>query len=150
MNAKIVGAALVLVFLAGCQATGENADQRALLQLSVNRQKWSGRAIHDYAFDYDLAAMARTPPVHIVVRGGAVNSVTDRNTGAVYPSAGFPTVDSLFALVARLITTPDANLRLMVRVDYNSSLGYPTVIEGLSDLPDAGYVITISNLLEGP
>ena len=146
MRTPFVRVLLISAALLGCRASDENASQAALLQLSANRQKWDGEAIHDYSFDYDLAAMVLARPLHIEVRADTVNAVTNRESGALYPNAGNPTVDSLFARVAALIAHPDAG----VRIQYNAALGFPESISSGSNIPDTGYTITITNLTRAP
>jgi hypothetical protein len=146
MKTNLVGAVLVTLILSACRAMGEDPTQTALLQLSVNRQKWVAEAIHDYSFDSDLTAMVFSPPLHIEVRGDTVNRVTDRATGAVYGNAGYPTVDSLFAHVLQLISSPHSDLS----VQYNLAIGYPTRIEVNSSIPDAGSVVAITNFQRAP
>jgi hypothetical protein len=146
MNTKLVSSLLVMAVLIGCHGFVEDPTQQALYQLSVNRQKWQNKQIHDYSFDYDLAAMIMSHPLRIVVRSDTVSQVTDRQTGAVYTNAGNPTVDSLFAHAARLIANPDAG----IRIQYNAPLGFPESITSNASVPDASYTITVSNLLLTP
>jgi len=146
MKTQFVGAVLVAVSLFGCGGTGENPTQTALLQLSVSRQKWSSQAIHDYSFDYDHNAMIFFPRLHIEVLGDTVNRATDRDTGTIYTNAGVPTVDSLFARVLELISSPHSDLS----VQYNLALGYPTRIVVDSTIPDAGSTIAVSNFQRAP
>ena len=146
MKTQFVGAVLVAVSLFGCGGTGENPTQTALLQLSVSRQKWSAQAIHDYSFDYDHNAMIFFPRLHIEVLGDTVNRATDRDTGTIYTNAGIPTVDSLFARVLELISSPHSDLS----VQYNLALGYPTRIVVDSTIPDAGSTIAITNFQRAP
>ena len=146
MKTQFVGAVLVAVSLFGCGGTGENPTQTALLQLSVSRQKWSTQAIHDYSFDYDHNAMIFFPRLHIEVLGDTVNRATDRDTGTIYTNAGVPTVDSLFARVLELISSPHSDLS----VQYNLALGYPTRIVVDSTIPDAGSTIAITNFQRAP
>ena len=141
MKTGLVGAVIVAVVLSGCQATEENPNQAALLQLLENRQKWNAEAIHAYSFDYDRIANIFTHPVHIEVVGGNVNRVTDRATGAVYSNAGVPTVDSLFAEIERAI--PDRNGS--VSAEYDVTLGYPNAISLGSNIPDMGTTESITN-----
>jgi hypothetical protein len=146
MKTQFVGAVLVAVSLFGCGGTGENPTQTALLQFSVSRQKWSAQAIHDYSFDYDHNAMIFFPRLHIEVLGDTVNRATDRDTGTIYTNAGVPTVDSLFARVLELISSPHSDLS----VQYNLALGYPTRIVVDSTIPDAGSTIAITNFQRAP
>ena len=146
MKTQLVGAVLVAVTLFGCGGMGEDPTQTALLQLSVSRQTWSAQAIHAYSFDYDRTAMIFSPRLHIEVLGDTVNRTTDRDTGAVYANAGAPTVDSLFARVLQLISSPHSDLS----VQYNLAIGYPTRIVVDSTIPDAGSVVAITNFQRAP
>jgi len=146
VKTRLVGAVLVALTLSGCGGMGEDPNQRALLQLSVSRQTWSAQAIHAYSFDYDHTAMIFFPRLHIEVLGDTVNRATDRDTGAVYANAGVPTVDSLFARVQELITSPHSDLS----VQYNLALGYPTRIVVDSTIPDAGSTIAVTNFQRTP
>jgi Family of unknown function (DUF6174) len=146
MKTRLVGAVLVALTLFGCGGMGEDPNQRALLQLSVSRQTWSAQAIHAYSFDYDHTAMIFFPRLHIEVLADTVNRATDRDTGAVYANAGVPTVDSLFARVQELITSPHSDLS----VQYNLALGYPTRIVVDSTIPDAGSTIAVTNFQRAP
>ena len=146
MKTHLVGALLAAVLLSACGVMGEDPGQRALLQLSVSRQKWSAQAIHDYSFDYDHSAMIFFSRLHIEVLGDTVNRATDRDTGAVYATAGVPTVDSLFARVLQLISSPHSDLS----VQYNLALGYPTRIVVDSAIADAGSTIAVTNFQRAP
>lgn len=144
MKTRVVSVLLVVASLAGCGGTEESLTDAALLQLSVHRQKWAAEGIHNYSFDYDLTAMAYSPPVHIEVRNDLVTQVTDRNSGAVYTNSGAPTVDSLFARVETMIRSPGAD----VTVTYDAQIGFPAKIENASTIPDAGSTATVSNFVE--
>lgn len=146
MRTQFVGAVLVAVTLCGCGGMGEDPTQTALLQLSVSRQKWSAQAIRDYSFDYDRTAMIFSPRLHIDVLGDTVNRATDRDTGAVYANAGVPTVDSLFARVLQLISSPHSDLS----VQYNLAIGYPSRIVVDSTIADAGSIVAVTNFQRTP
>ena len=146
MKTRLVGAVLVALTLSGCGGMGEDPSQRALLQLSVSRQTWSAQAIHAYSFDYDRTTMIFSPRLHIEVLGDTVNRATDRDTGAVYANAGVPTVDSLFARIQQLISTPHSDLS----VQYNLAIGYPTRIVVDSTVPDAGSIVAVTNFQRTP
>jgi hypothetical protein len=145
MRTSIVGA-VIMVVLSACQAMEENPNLAAQLQLVENRQKWSAQTIHAYSFDYDRISNAFSLPVHIEVSGDKVARVTDRTTGVVYPNAGYPTVDSLFAEIERAI--PNRNGR--VSATYDTTLGYPTVVSIGSNIPDTGNFETVTNFLKTP
>ena len=146
MRTKIVSLILIAASLTGCGGTDESPLDTALLQLSVNRQKWNAAAVHNYSFDYDFTAMVFSPPVHIEVVNDLVTKVTDRGTGAIYPNTRAPTVDSLFARVEQLIRSPEPN----VRVTYDSQLGFPGKIEESSTIPDTGSTATVTNFQQTP
>ena len=146
MRTRVVSLLLVIVSLTACGGTDESPLDGALFQLSLHRQKWAAEGIHNYSFDYDLTAMAISPPVHIEVRNDLVTQVTDRNSGAVYTNSGAPTVDSLFARVEAMIRNPNAD----VRVTYDTQLGFPAKIENATMIPDAGSTATVSNFLQVP
>jgi uncharacterized protein DUF6174 len=146
MKTSIVCLFLLGVVLQGCGGFDEDPRQQALYQLTANRQKWKSQSIHDYSFDYDVSSMLASRPLRIDVRSDTVNHVTDRLTGAVYANDGNPTVDSLFARVEQVISTPDIGLR----IQYNAPLGFPELIHQASTIPDTGYTITVSNFLRVP
>jgi hypothetical protein len=146
MKTQLVGTVLVAVTLFGCGGLGEDPTQTALLELSVSRQKWSAQAIHDYSFDYDRTTIIFFRRLHIEVLGDTVNRASNRDTGAVYANAGVPTVDSLFARVLELISSPHSDLS----VQYSLGLGYPTRIVVDSTIPDAGSTIAIANFQRAP
>lgn len=141
MNTRFVGLAGLAFVFAACNSMDADNKTSARIQLALNRQKWSAAAIHDYSFDYDLDAMILSHPLHIEVLADTVNRVTDRQTGAVYSNAGIQTVDSLFTRIAALLSSPDVN----PTIEYNQLAGYPSRINTLTNIPDMGYVIIISN-----
>src|SRR5438045_9565163 len=91
MRTKLVSVLLLGAFTAACRTSGESPRDAALLQLSVNRQKWSTAAVHNYSFDYDFTANAFSPPLHITVQSHPVTRVTDSSAGAAYSYPGAPT-----------------------------------------------------------
>src|SRR5256714_6427365 len=146
MKIKFVGVLIVAVLLAGCRGQDETPLHTALFQLSAHRQKWAAEGVHDYSFDYDVTAMAYSPPVHIEVHNDLVTQVTDRNSGVVYSNSGAPTVDSLFVRVEAMIRNPSADMR----VTYDPQLGFPAKIENASLIPDTGSLTTVTNLQQSP
>lgn len=146
MKTLFVSAFLSLVFAGACTSINDSATNTALLQLGTNRERWQSKGIHDYAFDYDFAAMIQTRPLHIEVRADTVNHVTDRVTGETLPNPGNPTVDSLFARVSSLIAHPSNG----IRIEYNGALGFPESITSGTNVPDTGYTITVTNLAAQP
>ena len=146
MRTKLVRVLLFGAFTAACRTSGESPRDAALLQLSVNRQKWSTAAVHNYSFDYDFTANAFSPPVHITVQSDLVTRVTDRSSGAVYSNSGAPTVDTLFTRVDNLIRNPSTD----VIVTYDGQLGFPAKIEQPSSIPDASTVTSVTNFQSSP
>jgi len=146
MKKSFVSVLIAAVIVAGCGTTTESPTDAALFQLSLNRQKWATQGVHDYSFDYDLAAMIFAPPVHIDVQNDLVTKVTDRTSGAVYSNSGAPTVDSLFARVESMIRNPSADMR----VTYDAQLGFPAKIENASRIPDTGSTAKVTNFQKVP
>jgi hypothetical protein len=109
-----------------CSITEPSGRVAESLDLSRNRQRWTSAGLHDYEFDYQLSCFCApdaTEPVHIVVRGDVVASVTRRRDGlpAGTKYGGWPRVDELFADVARLLEQDAARLD----VTYDATYGYP-------------------------
>jgi hypothetical protein len=103
----------------------------------------NSRNIHSYSFDYTVyGGYPGRAPVRIEVRADTVLSVVARSAGAVLPSAGWPTVDSLFSEIAHGIAAGNDQLQ----VQYHSSLGYPVDIETNPHVGDGGLSINVENL----
>lgn len=130
------GAALVVVAACNSPLAPREQAERSLVR---HEAQWRAAAIHDYAFDYDLIAMARNPEVRIEVRGDTVAGVEDLATGASLPRAGWPTIDSVFAAARSALARPDDR----VTVTYDESRGYPTRVDVSTDVPDTGFSIVV-------
>ena len=146
MKPWIVGVVLTAGVVAGCGTDLQSPRDKALLQLSLNRQKWSAQGIHNYSFNYDFTANVFSPPLHVEVRNDLVSQVTDRSSGATYPNSTAPTVDSLFARVDTVIRTESAD----ITVTYDGQLGFPAKIEQPSNVPDGGSVTTVTSFQTVP
>lgn len=146
MKRWIVGVLLLTGVAVGCGTNAEGPREAALLQLSVNRQKWSAQGIHNYSFNYDFTANVFSPPLHVEVRNDLVTQVTDRSSGATYANSTAPTVDSLFARVETEIRSESA----AITVTYDGQLGFPAKIEQPSNIPDGGSVTTVTSFQTVP
>lgn len=107
--------------------------------LAQHQAKWHAAGVHAYAFDYDVIAMAQRPGVRIEVRGDTVARVVDRATGAELPTAGWPTIDSVFAEARAALARTEYHARVM----YDGTRGYPTRVEVVSDVPDTGFTLVV-------
>jgi hypothetical protein len=126
--------------LVSCTPTDPTFSNAA--QLALHRSEWQQQNIHSYSFDYSVyGGYPGQPPVRIEVRADTVLSVVARSTGAVLPSAGWPTVDSLFSEIAQGIAAGNDRLQ----VQYNSNLGYPVDIETNPHVGDGGLSINVEN-----
>jgi len=146
MKRWIVGVMFAAGVVVGCGTDLQSPRDTALLQLSLNRQKWSAQGIHNYSFNYDFTANVFSPPLHVEVRNDLVTQVTDRTTGATYANSTAPTVDTLFTRVETVIRNESAD----VTVTYDGQLGFPAKIEQPSSIPDGGSVTTVTSFQTVP
>lgn len=138
----IAGATIAAV--GGCHSSTSPSD--ALARTLARREaQWHAAGVHDYSFDFDVDAMVNSPPVRIDVRGDTVARVVVRATGAELSRAGWPTVDSLFGRARALI----GGAQYHPIVTFDATLGYPTLINAASDVPDTGYQIRVANFVAG-
>lgn len=119
----------IVLLTPACSITAPSGRAAQSLDLERNRLRWASARLHDYEFDYQLSCFCApdaTEPVHIVVRGDVVESVTRRRDGlpAGTRYGGWPRVDELFADVARRIEQNAARLD----VSYEATYGYPQKI----------------------
>lgn len=126
-RARLAAVGLVAL-LASCSITepGRGGDAG---ELARNRQKWASAGLHDYEFDYQLScfcAPETTEPVHVMVRGDQLASVSRNRDGlpALRQYGMWPTVPALFDDVQRLIDQKSDRLE----VTYDPTYGYPRSI----------------------
>lgn len=139
----------VATLLAACSgSTDPNGFAR--VELARHRSQWQAAALHSYDFDYQFSAMIASPapqPVRISVRADTVARVVSVPTGdevtLVFP---WPTIDVLFDRAAQALASPDDR----PTITYDAQLGYPTSINALSRVPDAGWSATATNLAPAP
>lgn len=143
-SARLVVALAAL--LAACGSSNDpNAFARA--ELSRHRTQWHSAALHDYAYDFQIAANlapAVTQPVRITVTADHVTRVVNRFSGAevsitAYP---WPTIDDLFDRADQALASGD----VLVTITYDATLGYPTHIVVPERTPDSGWSATAGNL----
>jgi hypothetical protein len=127
-RARLAVLGTIALLLSSCSITepGRGAEVK---ELARNRQKWASAGLHDYEFDYQLACFCvpdATEPVHIVVRGDQVSTVTRSRDGlaAIRQYGAWPTVPALFDDVQRLIDQKSERLE----VTYDPTYGYPRSI----------------------
>jgi hypothetical protein len=114
--------------------------------LDEARQHWVEKGISSYTLtvsqDCFCVEEARGP-FRVVVRNGAVVSVTDPATGAPRTASEFVplTVEELFARIEEAMAAGTRELE----VEYDRDLGYPVeIVINRSGIPvDAGMVITV-------
>ncbi|MEX2582350.1 MAG: DUF6174 domain-containing protein [Gemmatimonadota bacterium] len=128
----------------GCAAptpAGPVTDLRTALA------RWEAAAPSEYRFDFQRICEclpAWTDPVTIEVRNQDVVSVVSRNSGEPVDLDGtvrWYAIEELFTLIEAI----DAEGQRLI-VDYHAS-GYPLRIEVGTPANDAGYVLTIGNLV---
>ena len=139
---SLVGGAMLAA--PGCHSSTEPGGSQ-LVELARREAQWQAQGIHDYAFDYDVAAMAPTRPARVYVRADQVVRVVDRTTGAELALEHWPTIDSLFTEAVQVIQ----NHMYHPVITYDSQRGFPSQIKGVSDVPDVGFTETVSNFVTG-
>ena len=99
MSGRSLRLAVLALVLCGCSTVEPDDSGLSRQDFLLHRALWQSRHFHNYAFDYDIQAMAMHPPVRIEVRADVVSRVVNRETGAELTSAGWPTIDGLFAKI---------------------------------------------------
>jgi hypothetical protein len=134
-----------LAMLAACTALVSCDDPTAPERLSSAEARWE-RAGHDsYSFTAEHSCFCiddARGPVRIVVRDGAIVSVTMISTGASVADPLWFTIDDLFDLVR------DELERLPERLDveYDRALGFPVRIDYGTPENDGGGTIHVRQL----
>jgi len=115
-RAGLLAAALAVM---ACENTFESSAQREL---------WEKQGIRDYQFQYFVACFCGFTgpnPALITVRGGVVTKVEYVDApGTVAGVNGWPTIDSLFAIVDRARASKAA----VLDVDFDETYHYPESI----------------------
>jgi hypothetical protein len=117
----------LLPLLSGCVIfSSDEGDLQE--ELDIHRALWEGAAITDYGMRFQRrclnCATVFLVPVHITVSDGAINEVTDVDTGqpaAPEVVATLRTIDELFAFIQTAI---DQNA-VEIDINYEHVLGYP-------------------------
>lgn len=109
----------VALAAAGCENTFESHEQREL---------WKEQGIRDYQFQYFVSCFCGFTgpnPALITVQNGVVTKVENPDSPAAVANVnGWPTIDSLFAIVDRARESKAA----LLDVDYDETYHYPEVI----------------------
>ncbi len=140
MRSLRVALALILA-AAGCSSP---LDPGEALGLANARAQWEERPFADYSFDMRRASLeVQTGPVRAIVRQGVIVSATLVETGdAVDPAVWF-TIEQLFEFIPHWAKGDGVD---DVTVEYDPSLGFPSLIEVRSEDFDAGDTFTITNV----
>jgi hypothetical protein len=132
-----------------CSITEPSSRATDQLELTRNRQRWSGAGIHAYTFDYQLlcfCAPVATEPVRITVRQDAVVAVVFQRDGVPTGTTfgGWPRVEDLFDDIQSRLDQKAAR----VTVEYDPTYGYPrsVVVDVAAMAADDEYSRTASNL----
>jgi hypothetical protein len=109
-----------LVLIAGCESAVES---------KVEQQQWAELGIRNYQYEFSVSCFcgfAGPNPARITVRNGLVTKVEPTDGGAAVSGslAGWPTVDSLFAIVDRAKGGNPASLS----VEYDETYHFPKSI----------------------
>jgi uncharacterized protein DUF6174 len=132
IGAGSAGLLLAGLLAVGCQSpTGDSGEPDSeIARLERNAALWHSQGVTSYRFEYRHVCFCPPPytdPVTIVVRNGAIASVTYLGNGQPVPDAILPhylTVDQLFAL-GRQALKQAASTTLA----YDPRMGYPTRLE---------------------
>jgi hypothetical protein len=114
----------------GSPTDGSGVPRTERERFEQNLAVWRAQGISDYRFEYRhicFCAPSVTDPVAMVVRGGAVVSITYLTTGAPVPADRFDqflTVEELFELAGQALEEAAS-----VTIDYHPTLGYPTRVD---------------------
>jgi|GEM_PF-2347295 len=147
--AKTGAAAILALTLAAC-GEADSGSNTSIAQIDDNRAKWNRANIESYDFQYKVRCLCATKDRRLIVRGGRIERVDYKSTGAdttgdgqvlkhrnrngdytdddYYRDYGYYyeddyvyTIDSLFRLLR------DAHLDAhSVYVEYHPTFGYPT------------------------
>lgn len=127
-----------------------------MFELGRAERRWAARPFQDYSFEYQvscgLCSRFFVEWTRVSVANGHVVGVVYVASDSALPQeqwAYFPTVDTLFAWI-RSASHEDGMKD--VKVEYDPALGYPTLIETISDpyIPDAGHGESVRNLVAIP
>lgn len=137
--------------LHGCVSGYQRPDFAALQQdLKAARIRWTAAGILDYSFDFtQVAQPLLLPTIHVVVRGGTVESaeiVGGNPSGATPPTPG--TVETSFQTISKTLTRQQATSCPAVSASYDPGDGHPTSFSSANlqaNLADGGGSWTIQN-----
>ncbi len=131
---------------AGCGESGTDPLADGVLE---RYQMWFSRGIVDYSMDYVESCPScpaeRGDPVRLTVRGGVLTEVRSAEDGASLPLGpweGEATVSGIFQRVLNHLEQEGAT----VVIQYDQGTDVPLYTQAfLSDRPNAGFVIVVSN-----
>jgi hypothetical protein len=134
---------LIAPLVAGCSDITSPNGKRT--ELDANRQKWAANGYMSYAFTLRMDCFcAINGPVTVLVVGDSARQVTLQSSGEVINAPWIPTIKKLFDYIDQEITRPAA----VLRVSYDATLGFPTVIvsDPIANAVDDEVTYTVSNV----
>ena len=133
-----------LAAVAACHSPTET--DRASSDLEASRNRWAAQHLSRYDFTFEQFCFCALPgPLRVSVRDGTVVSATVISTGTSVDTQYIPTVDGLFALIERGITSHVA----VLRVTYDPTRGFPVEIysDGSPHIADDEVTYTVKDLV---
>jgi len=130
------------VALSACDGTAATSNV-SVLDLSRHQAQWSRQGIHSYTYDYLNAGPLDRANVHVTVQADTVVSLIDATTGMAPEFAvSVPTIDGLFAFAHTVLGEKGETVNL----EFDSQLGYPTLVSASNNNPGGPFVAHVSNL----
>ena len=124
----------------GSTSTGSNVN---LLELAQREAQWSQEGIHSYNYDYLNAGPLGAANVHVTVQADTIASLIDATTGmAPEFTVSVPTVDGLFSIAHSVL----GQKGMRVQLEFDSHLGYPTLVSASDKNPGGPFVAHVANL----
>ncbi len=141
MRTFVVRFALAAAVLACSDATsGSFGDLTALHQ---HEAQWNHRDFHSYTFNLREQHFGDVFYLRVTVLADTVASFINDSAGVTsIGTIAPPTVDELFAIARSDLDSKG----LDVRVEYDSQLGYPTLVYAYNHGPAGAFEATVSNL----
>jgi hypothetical protein len=150
MSSHSLIAVIATLAVTACSSSPFTPDEAR--ELGSARARWQQRPFADYSFETTHGCFCPPEligPVRIVVRQGAIESVTRLDTGDTAPPTDWYTIEDLFE---RIPDFGDQDGVDDVVVQYDEALGFPTSIEVRFDqgIQDAGSGYSVTAVAEAP